>query len=215
MTAAPVAAVASVVAGPEEQDEQAVVVRCLDFTFPLSSVPTIQGLSLTLPRGSRCLLTGANGAGASRARRLALAMRWAAAVQASTAGLRTPDCMSTRPPVPIPAAGKTSLLQVRGVVPAAVGACARSGCWGLQAGSLCSCNRGPARPHPLGVYTISICLLPAAAGAGGQVHGGAGHSAHPGPPRLPRHPAGEAVGAAPYSTHQACSGCWALVGAGR
>lgn len=64
MTAPPLAAVASVVAGPEEQDEQAVVVRCLDFTFPLSSTPTIQGLSLTLPRGSRCLLTGANGAGA-------------------------------------------------------------------------------------------------------------------------------------------------------
>ncbi len=63
MTAPPLAAVASVVPGGEGQDENAVVVRCLDFTFPLSSSPTIQGLSLTLPRGSRCLLTGANGAG--------------------------------------------------------------------------------------------------------------------------------------------------------
>lgn len=63
MTAAQLAAVASVVPGGEGQAEDAVVVRCLDFTFPLSSSPTIQGLSLTLPRGSRCLLTGANGAG--------------------------------------------------------------------------------------------------------------------------------------------------------
>ncbi|PRW58841.1 ABC transporter I family member 19-like [Chlorella sorokiniana] len=63
MTAPPLAAVASVVPGGEGQDDNAVVVRCLDFTFPLSSSPTIQQLSLTLPRGSRCLLTGANGAG--------------------------------------------------------------------------------------------------------------------------------------------------------
>lgn len=63
MTAPLLAAVASVAPGGDGQDDNAVVVRCLDFTFPLSSSPTIQGLSLTLPRGSRCLLTGANGAG--------------------------------------------------------------------------------------------------------------------------------------------------------
>jgi CCR4-NOT complex subunit CAF16 len=60
MTASqPLAAVASVAPG-ETQDS--VVVRCLDFSFP-GSQPVIQGLSLELPRGARCLLTGANGAG--------------------------------------------------------------------------------------------------------------------------------------------------------
>jgi CCR4-NOT complex subunit CAF16 len=39
-----------------------VVVRSLNFSFPMSP-PVIQDLSLELPRGSRCLLTGANGAG--------------------------------------------------------------------------------------------------------------------------------------------------------
>lgn len=56
---APLAAVASVVAG---EQEDAVVVRCLNFSFPFSQ-PVIHDLSLALPPGSRCLLTGANGAG--------------------------------------------------------------------------------------------------------------------------------------------------------
>ena len=60
MTAPPLAAVASVAPG---DTEQSVVVRCLNFSFPFSG-PVIQNLSLELPRGSRCLLTGANGAGA-------------------------------------------------------------------------------------------------------------------------------------------------------
>ncbi|KAL4860214.1 ABC transporter I family member 19 [Chlorella vulgaris] len=60
MTASPpFAAVASVAEG-DTQDS--VVVSCLNFSFPFSA-PVIHNLSLELPRGSRCLLTGANGAG--------------------------------------------------------------------------------------------------------------------------------------------------------
>lgn len=60
----PLAAVASVVPSDDTQPADAVVVRCLSFRFPMAAEATIQDLSLTLPRGSRCLLTGANGAGA-------------------------------------------------------------------------------------------------------------------------------------------------------
>ena len=63
--AAPLAAVASVEPG---ETENSVVVRSLNFSFPFSR-PIIHDVSLELPRGSRCLLTGANGAGARRARR--------------------------------------------------------------------------------------------------------------------------------------------------
>ncbi|EFN51694.1 hypothetical protein CHLNCDRAFT_139944 [Chlorella variabilis] len=60
MTASPpLAAIASVAAG---DTPDSVVVRCLSFSFPFSP-PVIHDLSLELPRGSRCLLTGANGAG--------------------------------------------------------------------------------------------------------------------------------------------------------
>lgn len=60
MTAAALVAVADVASG-EEKD--AVVVRSLGFAFPFSQTSVIRDLDLQLPRGSRCLLTGANGAG--------------------------------------------------------------------------------------------------------------------------------------------------------
>jgi ABC-type bacteriocin/lantibiotic exporter with double-glycine peptidase domain len=41
----------------------AVSVERLTFSYPLASEPTVRGLSLDLPPGSRCLLIGANGAG--------------------------------------------------------------------------------------------------------------------------------------------------------
>jgi CCR4-NOT complex subunit CAF16 len=56
---APVVSVASVEAG---DSEDAVAIRTLAFSFP-SGRPVIHDLSLSLPRGSRCLLCGANGAG--------------------------------------------------------------------------------------------------------------------------------------------------------
>jgi CCR4-NOT complex subunit CAF16 len=56
---APVA-VASIAQG--EQDD-AIVVRNLKFSFPTSPNYIIDDFSLQLPRGSRCLLCGANGAG--------------------------------------------------------------------------------------------------------------------------------------------------------
>jgi ABC-type multidrug transport system fused ATPase/permease subunit len=59
--AAPLVAVAAVEAGAPEQGD-AIVVRALEFGFP-PDAPVLKGVSLTLPRGSRCLLTGANGAG--------------------------------------------------------------------------------------------------------------------------------------------------------
>lgn len=59
--AAPLVAVAAVEAGAPEQGD-AIVVRALEFGFP-PGAPVLRGVSLTLPRGSRCLLTGANGAG--------------------------------------------------------------------------------------------------------------------------------------------------------
>jgi ABC-type transport system involved in cytochrome bd biosynthesis fused ATPase/permease subunit len=65
--AATLAAVASVQAG---ETDDSVVVRSLNFSFPFSR-PVIHDLSLELPRGSRCLLTGANGAGVWRGARLA------------------------------------------------------------------------------------------------------------------------------------------------
>ena len=37
------------------------MVRSLGFSFPLQSKPVISDFSLALPRGSRCLLLGANG----------------------------------------------------------------------------------------------------------------------------------------------------------
>ncbi len=40
----------------------AVVVRSLSFSYP-DSPPVVDDFSLSLPRGSRCLLCGANGAG--------------------------------------------------------------------------------------------------------------------------------------------------------
>ncbi len=40
----------------------AVVVRSLSFSYP-ESAPVVDDFSLSLPRGSRCLLCGANGAG--------------------------------------------------------------------------------------------------------------------------------------------------------
>eukprot|EP00208_Stichococcus_sp_RCC1054_P008448 CAMPEP_0206149896 /NCGR_PEP_ID=MMETSP1473-20131121/38019_1 /ASSEMBLY_ACC=CAM_ASM_001109 /TAXON_ID=1461547 /ORGANISM="Stichococcus sp, Strain RCC1054" /LENGTH=347 /DNA_ID=CAMNT_0053547379 /DNA_START=134 /DNA_END=1179 /DNA_ORIENTATION=+ len=43
-------------------DGDAVVVRSLSFSYP-DSPPVVDGFSLSLPRGSRCLLCGANGAG--------------------------------------------------------------------------------------------------------------------------------------------------------
>lgn len=60
MTAPQLAAVASVEQG---EQEDAVVVRSLGFAFPFSQASVIRDLDLQLPRGSRCLLTGANGAG--------------------------------------------------------------------------------------------------------------------------------------------------------
>lgn len=60
MTAAALAAVASVAPG---EQEDAVVVRSLQFAFPFSQASVIENVDLLLPRGSRCLLTGANGAG--------------------------------------------------------------------------------------------------------------------------------------------------------
>jgi hypothetical protein len=42
----------------------AVRVEHLSFSYPLSAEPTVRDLSLELPPGSRCLLIGANGAGA-------------------------------------------------------------------------------------------------------------------------------------------------------
>ena len=51
-------------------DEPAIVVRDLEFSYPgldgrpiPGEPPLITGMSLALPRGSRCLLIGANGAG--------------------------------------------------------------------------------------------------------------------------------------------------------
>lgn len=98
MTASqPLAAVAAVAPG---DTEQSVVVRCLTFAFPFST-PVIQDLSLELPRGSRCLLTGANGAGAKAGGGIWPAHGAAAAAVLSRA----------RPGAPA-LAGKTSLLQV-------------------------------------------------------------------------------------------------------
>ena len=53
------AAVASVAAGATPDS---IVVRALTFALPTSG-PLISDLTLELPRGSRCLLCGANGAG--------------------------------------------------------------------------------------------------------------------------------------------------------
>lgn len=72
MTASPpLAAIASVAAG---DTPDSVVVRCLSFSFPFSP-PVIHDLSLELPRGSRCLLTGANGAGKTSLLQVGMA-RW-------------------------------------------------------------------------------------------------------------------------------------------
>ena len=59
MADAPLAAVVSIEQG-EQQD--AVVVKNLTFSYPMSG-PIIEDFSLTLPRGSRLLICGANGAG--------------------------------------------------------------------------------------------------------------------------------------------------------
>lgn len=45
-----------------EPDKDTVVVNTLSFAYP-GHKPLISGMSLRLPRGSRCLLIGANGAG--------------------------------------------------------------------------------------------------------------------------------------------------------
>jgi len=47
-----------------DQDDDAVVVNTLTYAYP-GHKPLISTMSLRLPRGSRCLLIGANGAGAS------------------------------------------------------------------------------------------------------------------------------------------------------
>ena len=44
-----------------DSNSEALVVRSLGFSFPLQSKPVISDFSLSLPRGSRCLLLGANG----------------------------------------------------------------------------------------------------------------------------------------------------------
>lgn len=62
MTSQPVVAVASVTAPDANQDENSVVVRSLQFGYP-GGRPIISGFNMTLPRGSRCLLCGANGVG--------------------------------------------------------------------------------------------------------------------------------------------------------
>ena len=108
------AAVAAVEAG-EEDNPFPVVVRSLSFAYPFSA-RIIHDLSLTLPPGSRCLLTGANGAGAHR--RAAAGGRWQRQRPAAAELHRLPckaACLPVRAPThrPPPAlAGKTSLLQV-------------------------------------------------------------------------------------------------------
>lgn len=106
------AAVASVQAGADgEVPPDSVVVRSLSFSFPFSSGPVIHDLSLALPRGSRCLLTGANGAGEAPAARVRPCIVPAAAVPAGPPNSCLLPC--PLPPAPLGRpAGKTSLLQV-------------------------------------------------------------------------------------------------------
>jgi CCR4-NOT complex subunit CAF16 len=50
-------------AGPQApQDVTAVSLNSLSFAYP-GCAPSVRDVSLDLPRGSRCLLIGANGAG--------------------------------------------------------------------------------------------------------------------------------------------------------
>ena len=167
--AAPLAAVASVQAG---ETEDSVVVRSLNFSFPFSR-PVIHDLSLELPRGSRCLLTGANGAGVWRGRPPALPARAC--------------CASGRacPASQFDAGNCRGDVFVAGFRPLQAPSCAR-------ARSASTLKRLLPRP-PTACRRQDL----AAAGAGGQIHGGAGCCAHPGSPSLPRHPAGE---------HRHCAG---------
>ena len=135
--AAPLVAVASVAANDAAAAEEgAVIVRCLTFSFPTSR-PIIHDLSLELPPGSRCLLTGANGAGEARESHTALSLTTRSSAGAGALALRLPAFCLPNPGLPpfLPA-----------------------------------CPRRQDEP---------------AAGAGRQVHGGAGRGADPGAPRLP------------------------------
>jgi ABC-type bacteriocin/lantibiotic exporter with double-glycine peptidase domain len=47
-------------------DSMALVIKNLDFTYSGAPQPCLKDISLSLPKGSRCLLVGDNGAGTLR-----------------------------------------------------------------------------------------------------------------------------------------------------
>lgn len=57
-----------------ESDKLPLAVNSLSYAYP-GSLPVISDFTLNLPRGSRCLLLGANGAGNLRAASLQLDLR--------------------------------------------------------------------------------------------------------------------------------------------